>query len=192
MIAIIDYKSGNIASLSAALDRLGQQYIITADPDSIRQADKVILPGVGRAKPAMKELQELDLVWVIRELKQPLLGICLGMQLLMQSSAEDEIECLGIIKGSTKKFTSLKVPQIGWNVVAEINDDPLFSDIPNKSYFYFVHSYYVPVISKTIGSTLYGKHFSAVIKQDNYFGVQFHPEKSGSVGQQLLNNFLNL
>jgi phosphoribosylformimino-5-aminoimidazole carboxamide ribotide isomerase/imidazole glycerol phosphate synthase glutamine amidotransferase subunit len=197
MIAIIDYKSGNVASVANALIRLGQEFCITSDPIKISQADKVIFPGVGRAMPAMKELRKNGLDQAIREIKVPFLGICLGMQLLMTFSEEDNTQCLGIIKGQVKKFSgnsgNLKVPQIGWNTVSITKSDPLFRGIPNDSYFYFVDSYYVELNGRlTLGMTTYKETFTSVIKQKNFYGVQFHPEKSGLIGQILLKNFCSL
>jgi cyclase len=199
-VAVIDYKSGNIASVTNGLDGLGVDYQITADPDCIKEADKVIFPGVGRAAPAMEELKRRNLVTAIKDVKAPFLGICLGMQLLLTFSEEDETTCLGIIDGTVRLFGTdsdsgpkLKVPQIGWNAVGQTQADPLFFDIPDNSYFYFANSYYVEADDRvSLGRTTYGEEFVSVLRQDNFYGVQFHPEKSGPEGLKLLRNFSQL
>ena len=197
-VAVIDYKSGNIASVANGLDLLGVSYRVTADPKDIRKADRVIFPGVGRAAPAMEELQRQNLDRAIRDVKVPFLGICLGMQLLLPFSEEDKTTCLGIVDGRVKRFRrgedrSFKIPQIGWNAVCRMKVDPLLEDIPDGSYFYFVNSYYVDAGDRVaLGKTLYGEEFVSVLKQDNFYGVQFHPEKSGPVGLRLLRNFCRL
>jgi cyclase len=199
-VAVIDYQSGNLASVANGLARFDAPYTITADPDVIRDADRVIFPGVGRAAPAMEALKKRGLDTVIRGLKMPFLGICLGMQLLLPFSEEDEMTCIGIVRGRVKGFPTdrgpgfqLKVPQIGWNVVHQVQDDPLFRDIPDGSYFYFVNSYYVDTDDRaTLGKTNYGEEFVSILKQDNFYGVQFHPEKSGPIGLRLLRNFCEL
>ncbi len=193
MVVIIDYNAGNTHSVINAFNRLGIEAILTCDKSKILQADKVILPGVGHAGSAMQELINRDLVQTIKLLKAPFLGICVGMQLLMDQSEEGSTSCLGIIKGQVKRFCNehYKVPQIGWNTVAT-GDDAIFKGISNESYFYFVHSYYIPNNPYSIGTAYYTEKYTAVIKKDNYYGVQFHPEKSGATGSQLLMNFLSL
>ncbi len=196
-VAVIDYRSGNIASVTNALDSLGVTYTVTADRDIISAADRVIFPGVGRAAPAMRELKKKHLDRVIKDVKVPFLGICLGMQLLLPFSEEDNTTCLGIVDGRVNRFVTdkgpklrIKVPQIGWNAVHQIQEDPLFSEIPDGSYFYFVNSYYVDADERvTLGKSAYGQEFVAILRQDNFYGVQFHPEKSGPVGLKLLYNF---
>ncbi len=194
MITIIDYKSGNIASVRNALDKLGYSSELTNDPVKIQRAEKIIFPGVGRAGTCMKELNQLGLTEVIRNLKVPFLGICLGMQLLSEYSEEDETQCVGVLSGTVKKFPdTVKVPQIGWNKVEMIEDSPLLSGIENNSYFYFVNSYFLPVSEKfTLSESLYGSYFSAIVNYKNFYGTQFHPEKSGEVGFKLLSNFCEL
>lgn len=191
MIAIIDYKLGNIASLTAALDRLGQDYIVTNDAAVIQQADRVILPGVGRARPAMEELRRLELVSVLQQLRQPVLGICLGAQLLCEWSEEDSTECLGIIPARVKRFQSkeLSIPHIGWNTVQQTGIDTLFTTVPDNAYMYFVNSYYLEPGPWMRGATQYSQSAATVVRWNNYIGTQFHPEKSGEAGLQLLRNF---
>jgi glutamine amidotransferase len=200
MLTIIDYNSGNIGSVCNALERLEQNFLVTSDPEEIKKASKIIFPGVGRAGVAMAELKKRNLVETIRNVKAPFLGICLGMQLLFEVSEEDDTQCLNIIKGTVKKFISnnkydeiIKVPQMGWNTVSEINDDLIFKNIPINSYFYFVNSYYAPITKEVVlGVTDYGEKFASAVKKDNFYGVQFHPEKSGKIGEKLLNNFVKL
>ncbi len=194
MVVIIDYDAGNTQSVFNAVSRLGIKVTLTADKDSINQAEKVILPGVGHAKSAMQELEKRDLISTIKEIKVPFLGICIGMQLLMNSSEEGDTACLNIIEGKVKRFKSqvqFKVPKIGWNTV-NMSEDRLFRGIKNDSYFYFVHSYFISKNKYCIGTANYIEEYTAIIKKGNYYGVQFHPEKSGEVGSQLLSNFLNL
>jgi imidazole glycerol-phosphate synthase subunit HisH len=193
MVAIIDYNAGNTKSVINALKSIGTESILTSDRATILLADKVILPGVGHASNAMHELQERNLIQTIKEVKSPFLGICVGMQLLMEQSEEGNTPCIGIFKGEVKKFKSdnVKVPKVGWNTVS-INHDALFQNIPNDSFFYFVHSYYVPQNTYTIATSDYTERYTVAIKKDNYYGVQFHPEKSGLVGRQLLINFLSI
>lgn len=196
MIIIIDYNSGNIGSVGNALERLGQKFLVTSDPQAIAKASKIIFPGVGRASSAMAELRKRKLVKVIENIRVPFLGICLGLQLLLSFSQEDNTKCLDVIPGQVKKFSdnNLKVPQIGWNSVEYLmKEDVLFKGIPNNSYFYFVNSYYVEVDDKyMLGQTDYGLKFASVIKKNNFYGMQFHPEKSGDIGEQLLSNFVEL
>ena len=187
MIAIIDYKCGNIASVTNSLERLKAKYLVTADPTKILAADRVIFPGVGSAGYAMEQVCELP----IAQIRQPFLGICLGMQLLTEYSAEDDTNCLGIIPGKVQKFPAdLPIPQIGWNQVSA-QQSPLFKEIPDNSYFYFVNSYYYNGPA-TIATSRYGLEFAGAIQQDNFYATQFHPEKSGAIGQKLLSNFLEL
>lgn len=192
-VAIIDSGGANIASLLFALERLGYDASLTTDADAIRRADRVILPGVGAAADAMQRLRDSKLVDVIRGLQQPLLGICLGMQLLFGSSEEDDAECLGIIAGRARRFEpaeDMPVPHMGWNRVKQNGDSALFDGIPDESYFYFVHSYAIDVVPATIGQTSYGRDFTSVVCRDNFMGTQFHPERSGKHGARLLQNFL--
>lgn len=197
MIAIIDYKSGNIASLCAALDRLNQQYpdlqyTVTNDPAVIRSADRVIFPGQGRSGPAMRELQRLGLDTVIKELTQPFLGICLGMQLLADFTEEDSTPGLGIIPVQVKRFTgkTIPVPHMGWNQLCVTQTDPLLNFVTSGDYAYFVHSYYMePNPEYTLATVNYGELAAAIVRKDNFVGMQFHPEKSGAAGMKLLENF---
>ena len=192
MIAIIDFDAGNTKSLQFALDRLGVKNILTSDIEKINSADKVIFPGQGAAKSAMKKIIRCRLDKVIPKLKQPVLGICLGMQLFCEISEEDNVKGLGIIKSKVKLFPNkTKVPQIGWNKIFELNS-PLFNGISENEYMYLVHSYYVPKINETIAKSYYGINYSVSIKKDNFYGVQFHPEKSSKSGQLILKNFLKL
>jgi len=198
-VAIIDYQSGNIASVVNGLDMLGVSYQVTADPEKIKRAGRVIFPGVGRAAPAMEILRRSNLDRIIQEIEAPFLGICLGIQLLLPFSEEDDTPCLGIVDGRVRRFItyrepeSLRVPQIGWNKVCQTQSDPLFRGVPDGSYFYFVNSYYVEADdSVALGKTRYGREFVSVLRKDNFYGVQFHPEKSGEVGLTLLRNFCDL
>lgn len=191
MIAIIDYKAGNTGSVKNALDRLGVRSIITDDPAEITAAKGVIFPGQGRAGPAMKELRRTGLDKLIPGLKQPFLGICLGMQLMASTSEEDKTNCLGIIPGVCRKFPSaLKTPQLGWNRVDFAKESSLVKGIRDGQYFYFVNSYYFDVEKEYVAATTgYGFDFPSFAQKDNFFAVQFHPEKSGPAGRQLLRNF---
>jgi glutamine amidotransferase len=192
-VAIINGGGANIASLQFALQRLGAESVLTADPAVIRASPRVILPGVGAAADAMEKLRAKELDKLIPELTQPLLGICLGMQLLFESSAEEDAECLGIIKGRAHLFESAPdrpVPHMGWNRVEQVQNSPLFEDIPDGAWFYFVHSYALDVSEATVGSTNYGRDFTSVVRNNNFMGTQFHPERSGKAGAQLLQNFL--
>ncbi len=193
MIAIIEGCGTNIASIQFALERLGKKSLLTSDAKIIRSASHVILPGVGTAKNAMTQLQKLAAL--IPQLTQPVLGICLGMQLFYEFSEEGKIETLKIISGkisSFKKNTSLPIPHMGWNQLEIKQPNPLLKNIPDNSYFYYVHSYSAPVNENTIAVTKYGKPFSAIVNNKNFYGVQFHPERSGKTGEQLLKNFLEL
>ncbi len=194
-IVIIKYNAGNIQSVLYALERIGKTALVSDDHDTIRQAKKVIFPGVGEASSAMRYLKDRRLDELIRELTQPVLGICLGMQLMCRYSEENDTDCLGIFDEPVKKFdaavTGIKIPQIGWNKV-EKTSSPLFQGIKEGSFFYFVHSYYAALGLHTIGQAEYILPYSAALHRDNFYGVQFHPEKSASAGEQLLTNFISL
>lgn len=192
MVAIIDYNVGNVKSLQFALERLGVKSILTNDYGLIKKSEKVIFPGQGAASTAMDKLKEVGLDKLIPNLKQPVLGICLGMQLLCKNTEEGDVDGLGIIKCNVIKFSDkLKVPQMGWNKVKKLRTR-LFNKINEGDYMYLVHSYFVPTINETIGQSEYGLTYSVAVQKENFFGVQFHPEKSSSAGSQLLKNFLEL
>ncbi len=192
MVAIIDYNVGNVKSLQFALERLGVKSILTNDYGLIKKSEKVIFPGQGAASTAMDKLKEVGLDKLIPNLKQPVLGICLGMQLLCENTEEGDVDGLGIIKCNVIKFSDkLKVPQMGWNKVKKLRTG-LFNKINEGDYMYLVHSYFVPTINETIGQSEYGLTYSVAVQKENFFGVQFHPEKSSSAGSQLLKNFLEL
>ena len=195
MIAIIDYDAGNIKSVTNALERLGVEYELTADPAAIRSAEKVILPGVGNAAAAMASLRAKGLETVVRSLRQPVLGICVGMQLMCRRSEEGDVQCMDIFDCEVKRFTpeeGVKVPHMGWNSLANLGSK-LFRDIPASPYVYFVHSYYAGLCQDTIATCRHGSTmFSAALKYENFYGTQFHPEKSGDIGEKILNNFLSL
>ncbi|MBO7418695.1 MAG: imidazole glycerol phosphate synthase subunit HisH [Bacteroidaceae bacterium] len=190
---IIDYNAGNIRSVANALHRLDVESVITSDPRLILEADKVIFPGVGEAATTMSFLRERGLDSLIRDLKQPVLGICLGMQLMCRHSEEGDTDCLGIFDAVVKRFVNHrhedKVPHMGWNTLYNMKG-ALMEGLPADPYVYFVHSYYVPVGNYTAAITDYIQPFSAAIQQDNFFATQFHPEKSGTIGEQILKNFL--
>ena len=189
-IAIIDYGGGNTQSVKYALKRLGCEGVLTSDKEVISSSDKVIFPGVGQASSAMKKLNSKGLDVLIPNLKQPVLGICLGMQLMCNFSEEGNTECLKIFNSKVKKFdNSLKVPQIGWNTIFDLKTS-LFNSINEKDYMYLVHSYYVPVLTNTVATSNYGIDYSTAIRKNNFTGVQFHPEKSGSKGEIVLKNFI--
>ena len=191
-IAIINYGAGNIQSIKFAFQRLGYKAILTHDAEEIRNADKVIFPGVGEASSAMKMLRESKLDKLIPELKQPVLGICLGMQLMCHSSEEGKTEGLGLFDVDVVKFTNkVKVPQIGWNEISNLKSD-LFKGISEKAHIYLVHSFYAPLCSETIAESYYELSYSAALGKDNFYGVQFHPEKSSLVGEKILLNFLSI
>ena len=191
-IVIIDYGAGNIQSIKFALERLDYKGVLSHDADEIRAADKVIFPGVGEASSAMKKLKSTGLDKVIPELKQPVLGICLGMQLMCNRSEEGDTTGLGIFDVDVVHFeNTLKVPHIGWNKIKDLKT-PLFEGVPEKEFVYLVHSFYAPVCSETIAKCDYGVNYSSALNKDNFYGVQFHPEKSSSAGEKILKNFLKL
>ena len=192
-VAIVKYNAGNTGSVANALRRLGVEPIITDRPDELSGADKVIFPGVGEASSAMQHLRETGLDTFIPSLTQPVLAVCLGMQLLCARSEENDTRCLGILPYSVQPFpdTELKVPQIGWNNISILRS-PLFSGIDDNSWVYFVHGYYVENCDETIAVSDYVNEFSAALSVRNFYGVQFHPEKSGDVGERILKNFLKL
>ncbi len=191
-LVIIDYGAGNTKSVQFALDRLGIHAVLSADPQVIQAADKVIFPGVGHAAAAMDKLKQSGVDKLIPSLKQPVLGICLGMQLMCERSDEGNTQGLGIFKGRVQAFDSgLKVPQIGWNAIRELKG-PLFKDVAEASYIYMVHSYYAPLSPDTIAVCDYGTPYSAALAHNNFYGTQFHPEKSSGVGAQILKNFIDL
>ncbi|EAZ94379.1 imidazole glycerol phosphate synthase subunit [Flavobacteria bacterium BAL38] len=191
-IAIIDYGAGNVQSVLFALKRLGFEGTVTNDWNTIKSADKVIFPGVGEASSAMKMLQESGLDVLIPTLKQPVLGICLGMQLMCRHSEEGNTDGLGIFDVNVVKFSKeVKVPQMGWNTIHNLKS-PLFIGIKENEFMYLVHSFYAPLSVNTVATTNYEKDYSTALQRNNFFGVQFHPEKSGVFGEQILKNFLNL
>ncbi len=191
-LAIINYGAGNIQSLKFALKRLGVEAVLTSDPDEIRSAEKVIFPGVGEASSAMAKLKQSGLNTLIPELKQPVLGICLGMQLLCETSEEGNTKGLGVFDSPVVKFSeAMKVPQIGWNQIYGLKSD-LFKGIDEKEYMYLVHSFYVPRNGDEIAVTNYGVSYATALQKDNFYGVQFHPEKSSKAGAKILKNFLEL
>ena len=189
---IIDYGAGNVKSLQFALERLGVRAPLSSDAQSIASADRVFFPGQGEASNAMQKLQAHNLIEVIKNLQQPVLGICLGMQLLLEHTEEGNTQGLGLIKGVVKRFpNTLKVPQMGWKTI-ELDTYPLFNEIENGAYMYLVHSYFVPLIPETIAQSNYNGNYTVALQKDNFYGVQFHPEKSSKAGQKLLENFLAL
>lgn len=193
-LVIIKYNAGNIQSVLYALERIGASAVVTDDVQRIQSAGKVIFPGVGEASSAMAYLKERGLDAVIKNLTQPVLGICLGMQLMCRYSEENDTECLGIFDEEVKKFNppagaGFKVPQIGWNKIYNLHT-PLFAQVKNESYCYFVHGYYAALGTHTIAATNYIQPYSSALHKDNFYGVQFHPEKSASAGEQILRNFI--
>jgi glutamine amidotransferase len=191
-VAVVKYNAGNIRSMSCALQRLGIQPVVTDDPAQLRVADKVIFPGVGEASTAMKYLRDRKLDTVLTSLTQPFLGVCLGLQLMCSHTEEHDADCLNIFSEKVKLFKGeLKVPHMGWNTLNSMNGE-LFEGIPDHSYVYFVHSYYVDYGADTIAACDYGRRFSAAVGKNNFYGVQFHPEKSGETGERILRNFLTL
>jgi len=191
-IVIIDYGAGNVRSVQFALERLGYEAICTNDAEIIKSADKVIFPGVGEASSAMQEIKNQGLEKVIPNLKQPVLGICLGMQLMCRFSEENNTDCLNIFPVDVLKFDEgLKVPQIGWNILNNLKGK-LFEGIAENSYVYYVHSYYIPQNDDAIALTDYGVQYAGSMQKDNFYACQFHPEKSSDVGEQILKNFIEL
>ena len=191
-IVIINYGAGNIQSIMFAIERLGFKAVLSNNPEEIQAADKVIFPGVGEASSAMKKLKESGLDSLIPTLKQPVLGICLGMQLMCKSSEEGNTKGLGIFDVDVIKFTSkVKVPQMGWNQIYDLKSD-LFKGIPENEFMYLVHSFYAPNCAESIATTNYELEYASALQKDNFYGTQFHPEKSGAVGEKILENFLKM
>ena len=191
-IAIINYGAGNIQSILFAIERLGYTAVLTNNPDEIQQADKVIFPGVGEASYAMQKLKESGLDSLIPTLKQPVLGICLGMQLMCNHSEEGNTDGLGIFDANVIRFSNnVKVPQMGWNQIYNLKSS-LFQGINDNEYMYLVHSYYVPNCKEAIAITNYDLEYASALQKNNFYGTQFHPEKSGDVGEQILANFLKI
>lgn len=192
-LAIIKYNAGNIQSVITALERLGVQGEVTDNAEAIRSADKVIFPGVGEASSAMASLRKNNLDKLIRDLKQPVLGICVGMQLLCRHSEENDTDCLGIIPVQVRKFKpgseKIKIPQVGWNTIYELKSG-LFAGIPEQSYIYNVHSFYADDSEYTIAKCHYGVEYAAAVQKENFYGVQFHTEKSAGTGDSIIRNFL--
>ena len=196
-IVIVNTGCANISSVRFALERLNVKVTVSDDTDLIRKADKVFLPGVGNANAAMTSIEQKGLNECLRSLTQPVLGVCLGMQLMVEASEEgvgQSTACLGLIPGEVKRMQvgDLRLPHMGWNTVSPTGDTPLFKNIADNTYFYFVHSFAVDVYEHTLASCEYGKRFSAALHKDNFFGVQFHPERSGQAGATLLQNFVDL
>lgn len=194
-LAIIDSGGANIASLRFALERIGAESVLTTDPDVLRGATHVLLPGVGAAADCMARLRKAGLIETIRALRQPLLGICVGMQLLYQSSEEGDVQCLGLLPGRVQRFDprlGLPIPHMGWNQLEFEQTSPLLEDISAGDYVYFVHSYCAPIGDATLASCTYGTAFSAIVQRGNVYGAQFHPERSARIGSLLLRNFLRL
>lgn len=199
-VVIIDTGCANVSSVRFAIERLGCEVEISKDPQVVLAADKLFLPGVGTASEAMKNLEERNLISLVKQVEKPLLGICLGMQLLGKFSqekgqkADAQVECLGLCDGEVKLMQTgeLPLPHMGWNTVKSLPEHPLFKGIEEGEYFYFVHSFAMPVGDYTIAECDYGQPFSAAVQSGNYYGVQFHPERSSSAGSKLIENFLNL
>lgn len=191
-IVIINYGAGNIKSIQFALERLGFSAILSNNPEEIKSADKVIFPGVGEASSAMQKLRESGLDTLIPNLRQPVLGICLGMQLMCNHTEEGDTDGLGVFDVNVKRFdNTVKVPQIGWNTITNLKST-LFKDIADNSYVYLVHSFYAPKCEYTVSTTNHGIDYSTALQKDNFYGTQFHPEKSSEVGERILQNFLNI
>ena len=194
-VAVVKYNAGNIRSVDYALKRLGVEAVITADKEELQSADKVICPGVGEAETTMNHLKATGLDELIKNLRQPVLGICLGMQLMCRHSEEGEVDCLNIFDVDVKRFVPQKhedkVPHMGWNTIGQTNSK-LFEGFTEEEFVYFVHSFYVPTCDFTAATTDYIHPFSAALHKDNFYATQFHPEKSGKTGETILTNFLNL
>ena len=196
-VAVIKYNAGNVQSVLYALERLGAEAELTDDPDKIRSADKIIFPGQGEASSAMRYLKARKLDQLIKELKQPFLGVCLGLQLLCAHSEENNTECLGIFPVKVKRFIpensqEFKVPHVGWNELENLAQNPLFKDFPENPFVYYVHSFFAELGEHTIATTHYIHDFSGILHRDNYWAIQAHPEKSSIVGEKLLENFLKV
>ena len=194
MIAVINYNMGNICSLGNALGRLGAEWVLTSDHEEIMKASHVILPGVGNAAEAMANLKKFGLPEVIWKLRRPVLGICVGMQVMCRYSEEGDAECMGIFDAKVRRFQEqpeVKVPHMGWSRLSNL-ESKLFKDMEKNPYVYFVHSYYAPLCPDTIATARHPEMFSAALKYENFYGTQFHPEKSGEVGERILHNFLKL
>ena len=195
MTVIVDYGSGNTRSVMNVLDRIGSSYILTSNPDIIKNSERLILPGVGHAKASMDQLKKRELLEVLQEYTMPFLGICLGMQLMFDHSDEGNTKCLGVIPGKIKKFVpnkESKVPHMGWNDFTVTTDCELFSGLNSSFPVYFVHSYYAEVSEHSIGTCDYIQKFSGAVRYRNFFGLQFHPEKSSVLGQQVIKNFIKM
>ncbi len=198
MVAIIDYDTGNLRSVMNALERAGVDYVVTSDHETLRCADRVIMPGVGEASSAMEKLRERGLDRLVPTLTQPVLGICIGMQLMCESSEEGDAQCLGIFPTKVVKLPAetdsgemLKVPHVGWDTIEELQS-PLFEGVSEGVHLYYVHSFAAEHCSQAIATTTYGVKFSAALHRNNFYGAQFHPEKSGAVGEAIINNFLKI
>ncbi len=198
MVAIIDYNTGNLRSVMNALERAGVDYVVTADHDTLRNAERVILPGVGEASSAMEKLRERGLDTFIPTLTQPVLGICIGMQLMCESSEEGDAKCMGIFPTKVVKLPKslangeiLKVPHVGWDTIEKLKT-PLFDEVREGAHIYYVHSFAAEICPNTIATTDYGVKFSAALNKRNFYGVQFHPEKSGAIGEIIIANFLKM
>ena len=194
MIGLVDYGTGNLTSVANSLDRLKVGYFKGSNASELSRADKIIFPGIGEAKTAMDSIEKQDLISHIKSLQIPFLGICIGLQILFDHTEERDRDCIGVIGGDIKKFNdnSLKIPQIGWNKVSIKVDSPLFHGIEDEAYFYFVNSYYAPLVSETIAVSEYGIDFTSALQKENFYAVQFHTEKSGLIGEKLLKNFVEL
>jgi len=191
-IVIINYGAGNIQSIMFAIERLGFKAVLTNNPEEIKSADKVIFPGVGEASSAMAKLRESGLDGLIPQLKQPVLGICIGMQLMCNKTEEGNTQGLGIFDVDVLKFSNnVKVPQMGWNQIYDLKTD-LFKDISENEFMYLVHSFYAPNCAESIATTNYDIEYASALQKDNFYGTQFHPEKSGDVGEKILGNFLKM
>ena len=196
-VVLIKYNAGNVQSVLYALERLGVEAELTDDVEKIRAADRIIFPGQGEASSAMAYLKERNLDQVIREIKQPFLGVCLGLQLLCTHSEENDTDCLGIFPVKVKRFIPSvsgqeKVPHVGWNSLENLVDNPLLKDLPESKFMYYVHSYYAELGEHTLATTTYIHYFTAILHRDNYWAIQAHPEKSSTLGEKLLENFLGL